>query len=313
MSVPIEKGVYAPPYYREFKCIASACRHSCCIDWEIGIDETTYAKYKQIGEILETVEVCEDGPCFALKEDGRCPHLNDEGLCKIILNHGEAYLSEICENHPRFYHVINSGRTEAGLGIVCEEACRLILEDEAPFSLSKTEELDETEPYDEVLFDALPQRDRIISIIEENERFEAILSRLETAFAIPMPYTSDEWLDRFLSLEILDAAWEKVLQAMRGKFLRTNQKNMGYDRYYKRLLIYFVYRHVSIADGEENLRARLAFAMLSVRVIRSLFEEASTQTKEMLIDHARRYSAEIEYSEDNTEELIFSFERILLA
>ena len=36
----------APDYYPNFKCIASECRHNCCIGWEIDIDEDTFEYYK---------------------------------------------------------------------------------------------------------------------------------------------------------------------------------------------------------------------------------------------------------------------------
>ncbi len=300
-------GVYAPNYYQVFKCIADKCKHSCCIDWGICIDEETYAKYKQMGDILPTIKECEDGPCFALGADGRCPHLNEKGLCNIILSHGEGYLSEICENHPRFFNDINGTRMEAGLGIVCEEACRLILETESPFTFVKIEELDDEEDM-EIDFDPLPQRDHILSVIEGDGSYLEKITALKTEFAISELYPADEWLDKFLSLESLDAGWKEDLQAMRGKLFRKAGGDAGqYGKYYARLLTYFVYRHVSIAESEEELRARLAFALLSVEVIRSLFEEAQTQTLETLIDLARRYSAEIEYSEENTAALVLVF------
>ena len=31
--------LFAPEYYKQFKCIADKCTHSCCIGWEIDIDE----------------------------------------------------------------------------------------------------------------------------------------------------------------------------------------------------------------------------------------------------------------------------------
>ena len=37
-----------PDYYKKFKCIADKCKHSCCIGWEIDIDEHTYNKYMNI-------------------------------------------------------------------------------------------------------------------------------------------------------------------------------------------------------------------------------------------------------------------------
>ena len=37
-----------PNYYPTFRCIAGACKHSCCIGWEIDIDEETLTKYKNM-------------------------------------------------------------------------------------------------------------------------------------------------------------------------------------------------------------------------------------------------------------------------
>ena len=38
--------LYAPTYYKNFKCIADACEHSCCIGWEIDIDPEALEKYE---------------------------------------------------------------------------------------------------------------------------------------------------------------------------------------------------------------------------------------------------------------------------
>ncbi len=302
-------GIYAPMYYRDFQCIADRCRHSCCIDWEICIDEVTYEAYRQMADVSGTIEVCEDGPCFALRADGRCPHLNDAGLCNIILNHGEAYLSEICSNHPRFYNDVGGNRIEVGLGLVCEEACRLILTSDAPFSLSQIEECAGEMEDESRTFDARTLRNQIISLIEGEGGFDGKILALQERFALPALAVPDAWVERLLSLEILDASWARDLEGMRGKlFFKSKKLSDEYGKYYERLLSYFVYRHVSVADCEEALRARLAFAVFSTEVIRSLFEEHAVHTPEVLMDWARRYSAEIEYSVDNTDELIFAFQ-----
>ena len=45
--------IYAyPEYYKDFACIAGDCRHSCCIGWEIDIDEATAEKYRCCGGVL---------------------------------------------------------------------------------------------------------------------------------------------------------------------------------------------------------------------------------------------------------------------
>ncbi len=305
-----EKGIYAPSYYAEFRCIADACRHSCCIDWEICIDSETYNKYKHMSDIIGTVKVCDDGPCFELTEQGRCPHLNEQGLCNIILSHGEEYLSEICRNHPRFFNYLGNGIAEAGLGIVCEEACRLVLGHEKPFLLEKIEDFEYCDA-DNSIFDARTGRDRIISVIEAEGSFKEKVKQLINEFNIPTDYTLSEIFFRFLSLEILDTDWKKDLESLELNEIQ-NYTDNEFCKYYERLLIYFVYRHVSTALSLDNMRARLGFALLSVNIIRALFESSSEMTFENLIDFSRRYSAEIEYSEENTEELVWLFEEKML-
>ena len=110
----------APDYFEKFVCIADRCKHSCCIGWEIDIDEETLADYQSVegefGERLrEGIEVKDGCACFRLGNDERCPFLNENGLCDIILNLGEDRLSQICTDHPRFCSFW-SDRTEIGLG-----------------------------------------------------------------------------------------------------------------------------------------------------------------------------------------------------
>ena len=37
-----------PNFYNSFHCIADRCKDSCCIGWEIDIDEDTYDYYQQV-------------------------------------------------------------------------------------------------------------------------------------------------------------------------------------------------------------------------------------------------------------------------
>ncbi len=304
---------FAPSYYSRFRCIADRCRHSCCVDWEICIDDATLEVYRRDPTVMATVTECEDGACFALCADGRCPHLDEQGLCRLILDHGEDYLSDICRRHPRFFNDMGDGWIEVGLGLVCEEACRLILMAEEPFTLVPIDDFqDEAEDFSNgddgsSDFRPLPARDRILRLIEATAGgFDAVLAAVKTAFDIADLHTPDEWIGRYLSLEILDPAWAETLRSARGQGSRPDMRE--FDPHYARLLSYFVYRHVGIASSPENLRARLAFACLSADTVRRLHRADATPTLEGLLDLARRYSAEIEYSEDNTDELIFAFE-----
>ncbi len=123
-------NVYVPEYYPRFRCIASECRNTCCAGWEIDIDPESLARYQRMtGEFGARVKrsVSLDGtPHFILSERERCPLLNRDNLCDLILHEGEGALCQICRDHPRFRNYFSS-RVEMGLGLVCEEAARVIL------------------------------------------------------------------------------------------------------------------------------------------------------------------------------------------
>ena len=57
--------VYAEPdFYGKFKCTAEKCRHSCCIGWEIDIDDD-----KSIVKAVKSV-VKKDSPCAIIGATG---------------------------------------------------------------------------------------------------------------------------------------------------------------------------------------------------------------------------------------------------
>ena len=160
--------LFAPKYYNEFACIADKCSHTCCVGWEIDIDEITLEKYKNLSnayseKLIPSIDMS-DVPHFRLSRGDRCPHLNESGLCEIILNVGESYLCDICREHPRFYNPVGD-RMEVGLGMACEEACRLILSSDNYCELvevGETEDLSFDPP-----FDIKPLRDRIYSVLSD--------------------------------------------------------------------------------------------------------------------------------------------------
>ena len=132
-----------PNFYDKFRCIASACSDTCCAGWEIDIDPDTRRFYESVqGEFGERLreqidEMPEGVSCFRLGEGDRCPFLTDDNLCEIIIELGEKALCEICREHPRFYEQVGD-RMEMGLGLCCEEACRLLFEEKEPITFITT-------------------------------------------------------------------------------------------------------------------------------------------------------------------------------
>lgn len=131
-----------PSFYDKFFCVASKCQDNCCIGWEIDIDKETDCFYRGVdGSFREQLDQGisrKEEPHFLLKGE-RCFFLNGENLCDIFLNLGEEHLCEICREHPRFYEWYEEipglpNRKEAGLGLCCEEAVRLLFSDQKPLT-----------------------------------------------------------------------------------------------------------------------------------------------------------------------------------
>ena len=288
----------APKYYLDFACIADRCEHSCCIGWEIDVDKLTMAKYSALtggyGEDIKK-SICGDPPHFALRQDDRCPHLDERGLCRIICNLGEGYLCDICREHPRFYNSTAHGR-EAGLGISCEEACRIVLSSD---NYAEMIEIGADDGENDIAFDAVTEREKIYAILSDRkipytERLRTIAEKCDCS---PEKLSDEEWKELIFDLEYLDESHRELFSGYSSK-TKTPER---IEPELERALAYFIYRHASASDNEEEFRAALGFSLFCERLL------ASIATKETILDCARILSEEIEYSEDNTDAIKTEF------
>ena len=285
-----------PDYYPQFKCIADRCRHSCCIGWEIDIDDDSRAFYETVGGDFgrELAANIEDGdpPHFRLGADERCPFLDERNLCRIISTLGEDALCGICADHPRFRSFFDS-RTEMGLGLCCEAAAELILSHSRPVTLVTLEddgggEFSENEEgffaMREEIFRTLQARSMSI-----NDRIEAVLSRHGSVVPAKSPA---QWAAIYRSLERLDPTWDRMLEALAA---RSDMESCLPEIAQEQLLVYFMFRHLSESLYDGMLRQRISFSVLSVRMVDSI----CAATGEPAAEIARMYSSEIEYSDEN--------------
>lgn len=298
-----------PDYYPEFKCIAAACRHTCCAGWEIDIDEESLARFRKtegaMGERLRAAISPGEEPYFILAEGERCPFLNGENLCDLILYGGEEFLCQICTDHPRFRSFLPS-RTEIGLGLCCEAAGVLILGRKEPMRLlseGKPEPENEEETY------LLALREQVFSLARDRrlpigERMERILALCGSdADTDPL-----RWLDFYRGLERLEDGWGDVLEelarygpdAAEEAFAAYTQ---GRETEYEQLLLYFLYRHFLVAYEDGDVAGKAAFAVLSVRFLMLwgavCYGRHGRFSFDDQVECARRYSGEIEYSQEN--------------
>lgn len=294
-----------PSYYKRFRCIAGDCRHSCCIGWEIDVDADTMQSYRNFPDILPHIDASAEPPHFRLTPDERCPFLNECGLCEIILRHGEDCLCRICADHPRFRNFFGN-RTETGLGLCCEAAARLILGETEPVTFEITG-TGEDSPEEREFF---TQRERMFRIVRDRDRTidERITGLLTIADARLPDKSMREWAEYFMTLECLDPARDDILQKI------ADAPDFPYDRFAvptEQLLMYFLYRHLAPALEDGMFAARTAFAVLSTRIIcamASALSEKEPLTPDHLAEAARLYSSEIEYSEENTADILWELE-----
>ena len=291
----------APDYYNDFHCTAGKCRHSCCIGWEIDIDEDAIDRYRSVGgsfgqELMSCIEQGEDGPHFRLGEQERCPFLNEENLCRIIINLGEDALCGICADHPRFRNFFSS-RTEIGLGLCCEAAAQLILSRTEPVTLTVLE--DDGQPdngFDSRFFDT---RDSIIFMLQDRsmgtyQRAEGAARFAGCSFPSVTP---SRWAEIYSSLERLDDEWGVMLDSLAGM---DEFASVLPDVILEQLMVYFIYRHLPDSIDDGYFPERVLFAILSTRMIDALCAATGKAAEEV----ARMYSAEIEYSDENTGKLL---------
>ena len=301
-----------PDYYPAFRCIAGACRHSCCIGWEIDIDEDSAARYRaQAGDFGTRLRNCIDWssepPHFILGAEERCPFLNQDNLCDMILTLGEDALCGICAQHPRFHNEL-PGRVESGVGLCCEAAGALILGQAAPVRLLGADGADTT---DEII----AFRDECIAIVQDRryhipKRVQNLLTRCGSGLP---ERNMPEWAAFLLELERLEERWTARLTALRETWdavrlrefvLHMTERETEYEQF----LVYLLYRHMANAPDLEEAALRGRFAAWGYYLLYALgavqFSTDGDFTFAHQVELARLFSAELEYSEENLDRIL---------
>ena len=267
-------SVYWPDYCKAFRCKADKCLHTCCAGWVIGIDDESLKRFMKDPEVSEKIE---DG-CFVLKEDGRCPFLRDDNLCDMILKHGEDYICDICREHPRFYNSFDD-HTEAGIGLVCEEACRLVLECDGPFKLYSDDGFEmELPAYVKDVFDSSKSLFEKLTTISRGRRANSKL-RAEI----------------FAGMEVMDPSWIKLIHRIIGTPVTNAEEDeviSNYEKEFTNIAAYLLYRYKGAGR----------FASETVYLLADLVFQGQD-----LLDAARMFSGEVEYSDINIEDALDTF------
>jgi hypothetical protein len=175
----------------------------------------------------------------------------------------------------------------------CEEACRLILENDSFDEIVSIGDID-GEP-EIISFDSLIERKTAFDILKDEEySFDEKIGWLYEYFDL---YLEEELILDFLSrMEYLDDNHKELF----SKFNLEIPDEKIHPKL-ERALAYFIYRHCTEAKDYNEFAISLSFSMLCTFLIASISDENNIE------DMARIVSEEIEYNTDNVEMLKKSF------
>lgn len=259
---------YVPKYYRKFKCIADKCQHTCCKGWEIDVDSDSLTRYESHPEIMDKIE----GGSYVLQGDEeRCPFLRSDNLCQMIIDHGEDFICDICKDHPRFRNFYDD-RVEMGLGLCCEAAVDVVLDNRDEFELVPNRELTDT----------LNILNRFS--VDLFERFNLIAS---------IVLDSKESVSMYQGMEVLDNKWSSILDAMTDDYVDSIEDlstNLIRDnsKTFEQVALYYAYRYPKIPD----------FCVEACRMIARVAVHLGGTVSDIK-EATRMYSSEVEYSDEN--------------
>lgn len=247
-----------PDYYEEFCCIADKCKDSCCIGWEIDIDEDTYSYYSNMtgafGERLQAhmYETEEGEHSFRLGQNRRCPFLNHSNLCDICTELGEEALSEVCTEYPRF-SIAYGNVFQKCLSLSCEEVGRILFSRLTPVKIVErgmrmagaADEWEQTDALAEEEIEWMSQMEKLqteaLAILTNRslsieERMKQYLLYFEEKSGNECVVNGVQYVDKtktayeffaerfapFTEMEILDEEWEFVKGAFAKEYHEEN-------------------------------------------------------------------------------------------
>jgi lysine-N-methylase len=314
-----------PDFYDSFHCIADKCTDTCCVGWEIDIDETSAKRYKTVqGEFGEKLRQNIEDDHFKLLPGDRCPFLRQDGLCNMICNLGEESLCDICREHPRFVEVYGD-IMEKGIGLCCEEGVRLLLESKgtatSPIAFIERE-IDDAP--DEIPDDALEARDVIFE--ERNHLFKILADHskplnvrlielldyaIETSgLELSEPSDSEvrtnykisnnihhQWFEILGKGDSYGPAWDTAYKELKEHGWQTD--TIFSDNDGEKIIAYLLFRYYekSLFDGNSLTKVEFAiyFWIMLQKLGQVFASEANPQAK---IDAIKLLSKQTEYSEE---------------
>ena len=307
-----------PEYYKNFRCIASACPDSCCKEWTVDVDDESAALYRSLPGALgdrlrQVLQSTEDGTVMTIT-DGRCPMWREDGLCRIQAELGHDALCQTCRNFPRLRHDYGDF-VELGLELSCPEAARLIFGSKCQSIVAEFADSGETPEYDEEIMSILLESRKIVldflnsETMPFNESLAVILlyshsvqseldggekaifdptESLEKAKKYAKGGDIPSICDFFLGLEILTDTWRDRLSAPLS--------DQAIDNPLRPLARYMIQRYWLQAVADLDLVCRVKFAIVACLLVNALGQDP--------VSTAQLFSKETENDPDNVEAIL---------
>ncbi len=289
-----------PDYYDKFKCIADKCTDSCCIGWEIDIDPDMLKVYEKEGGALgEKLKKNINDGSFILTEDERCPFLQSDGLCELICQKGDGYLCEICREHPRYYEFYGE-YLDMGIGLCCEETCRLLFAEDKPLTFISEGEAAADEEIEELL---VLRQELCNRIQDENTSLEELFFSFDS-----------EIFEIWEGFEPYDDRWSKTAEYIKEHFGELVSLKDEFNEYiaersyeYRRLAVYLLHRYfMRSLYSVPSVILRGISLYMKTQYLWDLYIYRTTGKFDFAdrIDTAKYISKQIEYSEKNINSLL---------
>ena len=303
-----------PDYYEKFRCIGSNCKNNCCMgSWDIEVDYESISRFNKIdGELGERIRASINEENIFIRKDGKCPLLLDNGLCEMVLNNHK--LCVICDEYPRFTEFYGN-YAERGVSLSCEAAAKIILDNEHKVAF----EGETGSCCDDIFLFLYKARMNIFMILQDRttEISKRIRLVLDYGEKLQEQINNNNYsdftyspIDRFISLSDNKAIFDFLnqLDYLSDDWADVLNSHINYtpidEIQIEQLAVYFVYRYFLKSTFDCDALSKLKFMAISVNVIASLQGD--------IYENSRRFSVEVEHSEDNMEmisdEFIFNDE-----
>ena len=110
-------------------------------------------------------------------------------------------------------------------------------------------------------------------------------------------------------MEVLDKTWKDKLSIFTGISLSVSEN----EREFTNLLAYFIYRHLITAMDKLDLKSKTLFSVFSTLAIHNIYMNSKKkEVNSPLLEIARDYSGEIEYSKENLFRILDFFEEFII-